>query len=114
MNDIKTYMKKVQRLDKGFNMIEEYNQSPFNDQTIKIRRSTLLYTIKEGILESVKAGRYTFNTLIDKTKSNTVAELLRNQNFTVTISPHRTVEYDLEGYMEEVTSLDNVELLVEW
>lgn len=45
MNDIKTYMKKVQRLDKGFNMIEEYNQSPFNDQTIKIRRSTLLYTI---------------------------------------------------------------------
>jgi hypothetical protein len=45
LNDIKTYMKKVQKLDKDFDILKEYNDSPFNDKAIKIRRSTLLYTI---------------------------------------------------------------------
>lgn len=45
LNDVKTYMKKVQKSDKNFDMLKEYNESPFNSETIKIRRSTLLYTI---------------------------------------------------------------------
>ena len=45
INDITTYMKEVQKLDKNFDMLKEYNDSPFNDNAVKIRRSTLLYTI---------------------------------------------------------------------
>jgi len=46
LNDIKTYMKRVQRLDKDFDIIKEYNDSPFNDKNIRIRRSTILYAIE--------------------------------------------------------------------
>jgi hypothetical protein len=45
INDIKTYMHKIQKVDKKFDIIKEYNESPFSSDSIKIRRSTLLYSI---------------------------------------------------------------------
>jgi hypothetical protein len=45
INDIKKYMKIVLKQDDKFDMLKEYQKSPFNDDTIRIKRSTLLYTI---------------------------------------------------------------------
>ena len=45
INDITKYMAIVQKYDKDFDMLKEYQNSPFSDDRIKIRRSTLLYTI---------------------------------------------------------------------
>lgn len=45
LNDIKTYMHKIQKVDKEFDILKEYQSSPFSDDNIKIRHSTLLYTI---------------------------------------------------------------------
>jgi len=45
INDITTYMKAIQKLDKNFDMLKEYQDSPFNDDAVRIRRSTLLYSI---------------------------------------------------------------------
>ena len=45
VNDISTYMKTIQKYDKKFDILKEYQESPFNDQTVKIKRSTLLYGI---------------------------------------------------------------------
>ena len=41
INDITVYMKKVQKLDKTFDLLKYYEQSPFSDSEIKIRKSTL-------------------------------------------------------------------------
>ena len=45
INDITKYMAIVQKYDKNFDMLKEYQDSPFSDDRVKIRRSTLLYTI---------------------------------------------------------------------
>jgi len=45
LNDLNGYMTKVQKLDKDFDMLKVYKESPFDNSEIKIRRSTLIYTI---------------------------------------------------------------------
>jgi hypothetical protein len=45
MNDIKTYMPKILESDPRFDILKAYNDSPFADNKIKIRNSTIRYTI---------------------------------------------------------------------
>lgn len=45
MNDIKTYMPKILESDPQFDILKAYNDSPFADNKIKIRNSTIRYTI---------------------------------------------------------------------
>lgn len=45
MNDIKTYMPKILEYDPQFDILKAYNDSPFADNKIKIRNSTIRYTI---------------------------------------------------------------------
>ena len=45
LGDITRYMKVVQKQDPDFDMLKEYENSPFADNKIRIRRSTLYYTI---------------------------------------------------------------------
>ena len=46
MNDIKTYMPKILEADPKFDILKAYNDSPFADNKIKIRNSTIRYTIE--------------------------------------------------------------------
>ena len=46
MNDIKTYMPKLLEADPKFDILKAYNDSPFADNRIKIRNSTIRYTIE--------------------------------------------------------------------
>ena len=46
MNDIKTYMPMVMEEDPNFNIIKEYENSPFSKAKVKIKRSTIKYTIE--------------------------------------------------------------------
>lgn len=46
LNDFNKYIKLVCAHDKEFNFITYYNQTPFNDSTLKVRSSTLKYTTK--------------------------------------------------------------------
>lgn len=45
LGDITRYMKIVQKKDPDFDMLKEYENSPFSDDKVRIRRSTLYYTI---------------------------------------------------------------------
>lgn len=45
LGDIHKYMAIVQKKEPGFDMLQEYENSPFADDKVRIRRSTLLYTI---------------------------------------------------------------------
>ena len=45
LGDITRYMKIVQKKDPDFDMLKEYENSPFADNKVRIRRSTLYYTI---------------------------------------------------------------------
>lgn len=45
LGDITRYMKIVQKKDPNFDMLKEYENSPFADNKVRIRRSTLYYTI---------------------------------------------------------------------
>ena len=45
MNGIKTYMPKILESDPQFDILKAYNDSPFADNKIKIRNSTIHYTI---------------------------------------------------------------------
>ena len=51
VNDIKTYMPKIVKLDSNFNIQKAYELSQFANSKIKIRRSTLKYTI--DLLKSI-------------------------------------------------------------
>lgn len=51
VNDIKTYMPKITKLNPSFNIQKAYDMSPFANSKIKIRRSTLKYTI--DLLKSI-------------------------------------------------------------
>ena len=45
LGDIHHYMAVVQKKDPNFDMLQAYEESPFSDDKVRIRRSTLLYTI---------------------------------------------------------------------
>lgn len=45
LNDFNTYLSKIIDEDNNFNFVEYYNDSPFNDTKVKIKGSTLKYTI---------------------------------------------------------------------
>lgn len=45
INDIKTYMPKILKLDSSFDILKAYNNSPFSDSKVKIRNSTIKYTL---------------------------------------------------------------------
>jgi hypothetical protein len=46
LNDFNKYLKMVNKEDKNFNFTEYYNATPFSDATVKIKGSTLKYTLK--------------------------------------------------------------------
>lgn len=46
LNDFNKYMNEITESDKSFNFIEYYKETPFNDDTVKIKSSTLKYTAK--------------------------------------------------------------------
>ena len=46
LNDFNKYMNEITENDKSFNFIEYYKETPFNDDTVKIKSSTLKYTAK--------------------------------------------------------------------
>jgi hypothetical protein len=45
LNDINKYMPIILKHDPNFDILKAYQNSPFNDNNVRIRRSTLLYTI---------------------------------------------------------------------
>lgn len=46
INDLKKYMKIVMKYDNTFNIVEEYKNSPFDNSTIKIKKSTINYLLE--------------------------------------------------------------------
>ena len=45
INDIKTYMPKILKLNPSFDILKAYSDSPFSNNKVKIRQSTIKYTL---------------------------------------------------------------------
>ena len=46
LNDVKTYLKYISKIDSSFNFTKYYENTPFSDESLKIDNTTLKHSAK--------------------------------------------------------------------